>query len=100
LVLVLAIVALFAKAWRRNQAWGVVIGMILLVFPHYFITWHGDIMGIYRHVLAVSLQFYLGVWLLALIGLDSLYSFLRIQQTAIKTLSLRSAKTIKKRDAT
>jgi hypothetical protein len=92
LTLLLAIIALFASAWRRNHAWGVIVGMILLVIPHYFITWHGDIMGIYRHVLAVSIQFYLGVWLLVLFGFDRVYSFVKAQQTTIKTLSLRSAK--------
>ncbi len=92
LLLVLAMVALFARAWARNPAWGLVIGMIVLVFPHYFITWHGDIMGIYRHVLAVSIQFYLCLWLLVWIGLNRVYSFLRIQQKAVPPLSLRSAK--------
>ena len=92
LLLVLAMVALFTRAWARNPAWGLVIGVIVLVFPHYFITWHGDIMGIYRHVLAVSIQFYLGLWLLVWVGLDGVYSSLRVQQKAVPPLSLRSAK--------
>ena len=45
----------------HNKAWWVVIGLNILILPHYFITWHGDVMGIYRHVLTASIQFYLGM---------------------------------------
>jgi D-3-phosphoglycerate dehydrogenase len=44
----LALIAILGKAWTQNKSWWIIIGMILLIFPHYFITWHGDVMGIYR----------------------------------------------------
>jgi hypothetical protein len=74
LLWVAALVAVLTRAWKQNKIWWLVIGMIVLLFPHYFITWHGDVMGIYRHVLSASIQFYLGMWLLVLLALDSLFA--------------------------
>ncbi|HSA99443.1 MAG TPA: hypothetical protein VLE49_02250, partial [Anaerolineales bacterium] len=64
--------------------------MNILIFPHYFITWHGDVMGIYRHVVSASIQFYLGVWLLVLLALDSLFSLKTLQQGLGKPLALKN----------
>jgi hypothetical protein len=82
-ILAMALIALFVKAWKQNKTWWVVIGIIALVFPHYALTWHGDIMGIYRHMLGVSIQFYLGFWFLALIGLDSLFALRPVLQGSV-----------------
>ena len=73
-------IAVLTKAGMHNKAWWVVIGLNILVFPHYFIVWHGDVMGIYRHVLTVSIQFYLGMWILMLLMLDSILSFKAAQE--------------------
>jgi hypothetical protein len=89
---VMVLVAVLTKAWTQNKNWWVVIGMNILVLPHYFITWHGDIMGIYRHVVGVSIQFYLGLWILALLGLDSLLAFKRIQMQISNRLSVENVK--------
>jgi hypothetical protein len=74
------IAAVFTRAWRQNKSWWVASTLLLLVFPHYFIVWHGDVMGILRHVLTVSIQLYLGLWLLALLVLDSILSSKKVQE--------------------
>jgi hypothetical protein len=92
IVLGLVLIAILTRAWRQNKAWWVVVGLNILIFPHYFIIWHGDVMGIYRHVLAVSMQFYLGIWLLVLFVLDKVLSFQVTQDGLIHQLFMRSAK--------
>jgi hypothetical protein len=72
-----------------NQAWWVAILLIILVFPHYFIVWHGDIMGIYRHVVSVSIQFHLGLWTLALLIADRVLSLQATQQSQKGQLLMR-----------
>lgn len=84
--LVVLLVAILTKAWKQNKTWWLVIAMNLLVLPHYLITWHGDVMGIYRHVVSASIQFYLGTWLLVLLMLDGVFSLQAFQQTFVKPL--------------
>jgi hypothetical protein len=86
---VLLVVA-FRRAWKQNKTWWVAIALILLVFPHYFIVWHGDVMGIFRHVLTVSVQFYLGLWLLALLVLDGIFSSRKVQEGLMSRFSAAS----------
>ena len=69
------LIAIVTKAWLQNIIWWVVIGINILVLPHYLITWHGDAMGIYRHMISAGVQFYLGAWLFVLLVLDSLLPF-------------------------
>jgi len=85
------LIAILTRAWLQNKAWWVVIGMSILVFPHYFITWHGDVMGIYRHVMSAGIQFYLGMWVLVLLVLDSVLSFKASQAGFTNPLFLRNA---------
>ncbi|MBN2115883.1 MAG: hypothetical protein JW730_04900 [Anaerolineales bacterium] len=80
------LIAVLTRAWTHNKTWWLVIGMNILIFPHYFITWHGDVMGIYRHVVSASVQFYLGTWLLVLLVLDSIFSFKGLGQGLAKPL--------------
>ncbi|MGB8980826.1 MAG: hypothetical protein WCC12_03035, partial [Anaerolineales bacterium] len=87
-----ALIAILTRVWRQNKAWWVAIGLSVLIFPHYFITWHGDVMGIYRHVVSASVQFYLGMWLLILLALDQVLSFRTIQAGRLRPLFMRSAK--------
>lgn len=89
---VIMLVAVLTKSWTQNKAWWIVIGLNLLILPHYFITWHGDVMGIYRHVVAVSIQFYLGIWLLMLFMVDSVLSAKTIQEHSSNPLFARSVK--------
>lgn len=81
--------AVFSRAWAHNKIWWVAILLILLVFPHYFIVWHGDVMGIYRHMVSVSIQFYLGFWTLALLVADWVLSLKVIQEHRVGQLLLR-----------
>jgi hypothetical protein len=62
-----ALVAIWKKAWRANPAWIVFIALSLLVYPHVFIVWHGDVPGTQRHALTVSLQFVLSFWFLGIL---------------------------------
>jgi hypothetical protein len=74
LALVIAIIAILTKARQKNPAWLIPMILILLVFPHYFLVWHGDVLGIDRHVITASIQLYLGTWLLLLLALDSIFA--------------------------
>ena len=62
-----AILAVVLRAWRGNRLWAAFICMNLLVFPHLFLTWHGDSMAPERHALSVGVQLYLSSWLLVLL---------------------------------
>lgn len=81
--------AVFNRAWTYNKTWWVAIFLILLVFPHYFIVWHGDVMGIYRHMVSVSIQLYLGIWALTLLIADWLLSLKVIQEHRVGQLLFR-----------
>ena len=74
LALVITIIASLRKAWQKNPAWLIPMILILLVFPHYFLVWHGDVLGIDRHVITASIQLYLGTWLLVLLAVDSVFA--------------------------
>lgn len=91
LVWAAVLIAVLTEAWRQGKIWWLVIGMNILLLPHYFITWHGDVMGIYRHVVSASIQFYLGMWVLILLALDSVFSLKVIQAGRINQLFTRSA---------
>jgi hypothetical protein len=71
---VLLAIVIFTRAWMQNKAWWVALGMNLLVLPHYFIVWNGDVMGIQRHVMIASAQFYVSIWIVMLLFLDGLFS--------------------------
>ena len=86
------LLAFFTRAWTHNKTWWVTILLILLVFPHYFIVWHGDVMGIYRHVLTVSIQFYLGIWMLTLLAMDGILASQKVRESQLSQFSPTSAK--------
>ena len=73
-----ALVAIWKKAWRMNIAWVVFIGLCLLIYPHLFIVWHGDVMGTHRHALTVSVQFVLSTWLFGVLVLESILARFRV----------------------
>jgi hypothetical protein len=79
----IVLLGLWKRVWVYRNAWWVAIGISILVFPHYFITWHGDIMGIYRHMVGVSIQFYLALWLLVMFALDTLLALKPAQERSI-----------------
>ena len=73
-----ALIAIWKKLWQGNPLWAVFICLTLLIFPHLFLTWHGDAMASERHALSVGVQFYLAFWLLNILLLDT---FLRHRRT-------------------
>lgn len=91
LVWAAVLLAVLTRSWRQDKIWWLVIGMNILLLPHYFITWHGDVMGIYRHVVSASIQFYLGMWVLILITLDSVFLLRPIGTDRINQFFTRSA---------
>ena len=72
------VIAVWKKLWQGNPLWSVFICLTLLVFPHLFLTWHGDAMAPERHALSVGVQFYLAFWLLNILLTDN---FLRQRRT-------------------
>lgn len=72
-----ALIALWKRAWQDNRLWAAFICLNLLVFPHLFLTWHGDSMAPDRHALSVGVQLYLSCWLLVLLLLWQLAETLR-----------------------
>jgi hypothetical protein len=64
LVSLAALIAIALRAWRTDPLWGAFILLVLPIFPHLFITWHGDVMAPARHALSVGLELYLSLWIL------------------------------------
>jgi hypothetical protein len=77
-ITIAALIAVWKKLWQGNPLWAVFICLTLLVFPHLFLTWHGDAMAPERHALSVGVQLYLAFWLLNILLVDS---FLRRRRT-------------------
>jgi hypothetical protein len=73
-----ALVVLGQRAWKMNPAWLVFIGLILLIYPHLFIVWHGDVVGIHRHALTVSIQFMVGLWMFGILLLEAILVRFRV----------------------
>ncbi|MBM3125419.1 MAG: hypothetical protein FJZ87_10175 [Chloroflexi bacterium] len=65
-----ALIAVFKKAWRTNALWGIFILLCLTLFPHLFITWHGDAMAPQRHAISVGLQLAVSLWLFVFLVLE------------------------------
>jgi hypothetical protein len=65
-----AVASVGARSWRDNALWAAFICMTLLIFPHLFLTWHGDAMAPDRHALSVGIELYLGLWILVLLLLQ------------------------------
>ena len=59
-----ALISIWNRAWQANPLWGTYIFLCLPIFPHLFITWHGDAMAPERHALSVGLQLTLCFWIL------------------------------------
>lgn len=79
LTIIAALAAIWKKAWKSNAAWVVLIGLSLLIYPHVFIVWHGDVPGMHRHALTVSLQFVLSLWLVGFLFLEAILTRFRVR---------------------
>lgn len=62
-----ALAAAWKRAWRSNAMWVACLCLNLLIFPHLFLTWHGDAMAPDRHALSVGVQLYLSSWIMLLL---------------------------------
>ena len=73
LFLALATVAttLIAKPWRDSRAFWLILGMLALFFPHFYLVWHGDAAEVGRHAIQASVQLRLSLWLLLVLAFDS-----------------------------
>ncbi len=67
-----AVIALILEAWRYNALWGGFLLICLTIFPHLFLTWHGEGMDPERHALTVTLQLALAAWMLVFLLADLL----------------------------
>ena len=74
LFLALATVAttLIAKPWQDSSAFWLLLGILVLFFPHFYLVWHGDAAEVGRHAIQVSVQLRLTLWLLFLLALDTI----------------------------
>ena len=70
LLTIISLVAIWQHAWKSNLLWGIYILLCLPIFPHLFITWHGDAMAVERHALSVGLQLALSFWTVIFLLLD------------------------------
>jgi hypothetical protein len=84
LTTVAALVAVWKKAWKANPAWLLLIGLCLLIYPHLFIVWHGDVPGTHRHALTISLQFVLSFWLLGLLLAERVLAFIQAKDQRLR----------------
>ncbi len=75
-----ALAAIWRRSWADNRLWAAFVCLNLLIFPHLFLTWHGDAMAPDRHALSVGVQFYLAFWVLIL--LLAQHPWFRGQRTA------------------
>lgn len=66
---------IFATILRRKMRvnW-VMFVFLLLAIPHLYLVWHGDALDIARHAVMGNIQFHLGIWLLIILFVDSLFS--------------------------
>ena len=88
----LAVLALLTRAMRRNRAWWVAIVLTALVFPHFFIVWHGDVLGIERHAVSAGIQLYLGMWILLLLASDDLLGSITSRKSLMTLIPKRNVK--------
>ncbi len=71
-----ALIAVLKRAWRDNVLWAVFIMLCLAIFPHLFITWHGDAMAPERHAISVGLQLSVSFWLFIFLALEKFHDYL------------------------
>ena len=84
LTTIAAIAAIWKKAWKVNLAWEIFITLCLLIYPHLFIVWHGDVPGTHRHALTISLQFVLSFWLLGLLLAERILAYIQARAQEYK----------------
>jgi len=65
---------IFATGIRQKKRvnW-VVFVFLFLAIPHLYLVWHGDALDIARHAVMGNVQFHLGIWLLLVLFIDSIF---------------------------
>jgi len=66
LAFVLALFLAITRAWKRNPALVLFIGLVILAYPQAFLVYHGDAMEHARHALTLNAQITLAFWMLLL----------------------------------
>lgn len=69
LILFMIFTAYF-PSWRRKPLWVVWAVLILSLYPHLFLVWHGDTLGLDRHALGVIIGYFLSFWFFIVLTLD------------------------------
>jgi len=66
---------IFANSLRQEKRvnW-VVFVSLLLAIPHLYLVWHGDALNVARHAVMGNVQFHLGIWLLIVLFVDSIFT--------------------------
>ena len=74
LVLILTTIVLTnrANSWRHSRAFWLILGSLVLFFPHFYLAWHGDAAEVGRHAIQASVQLRLSLWLLLLLAFDTM----------------------------
>ena len=72
LALVTIAITLTAKPWQGSVAFWLLIGLLALFFPHFYLVWHGDAAEVGRHAIQASIQLRLALWLLLFLSLDTI----------------------------
>jgi hypothetical protein len=65
-----AVAAVVKRTWVKQPLWSAFVMLSLTIFPHLFITYHGDAMATYRHAVSVGMQLALCTWLFVLLALE------------------------------
>ncbi len=58
---------------KKSINW-VVFLFLLFAIPHLYLVWHGDALAIARHAVMGNVQFHLGIWLLIVLFIDSVFT--------------------------
>jgi len=56
----------------RRRLWLIPLGLLLLLYPHALLVWHGDAMAVERHALLLQIQLRLAFWIILLFVVDAL----------------------------
>jgi hypothetical protein len=61
------------KVYISDPIWILLLSIILMIYPHAFLIWHGDAMEIGRHSLQLGIQFFLCAWIVILFTGDYIF---------------------------
>lgn len=69
----IACAGLICACWESQRKWWVPLGLLLLLYPHALLVWHGDAMSVERHALLLQIQMRLTAWIILLFVIDALF---------------------------